>query len=232
MPKKVKNTTFPGLLDLIAPHSCRGCGQLGSALCNRCKKHIICCNFNKCPICKKPINKAHRCKHCHDLPPTFIMGIREGLLSNLIHDYKYYSIRAIGTKLAECLHENIPKEAFPKNSVLVPLPTATNHIRSRGFDHTLLIAKHFAKYRHLKLQKLLLRNKNTVQVGADKSTRLTQASSAYTINNNTELDPTVTYILFDDVWTTGASMMSAVQKLRSAGAKKINILLLSISILG
>ncbi len=231
MSKKVKNTTFPGLLDLVAPHSCRGCGQLGSVLCDHCKKYITCCNFNKCPKCKMPLPKSRICKHCHDLPPTFIMGPREGLLSNLIHDYKYYSIRAMGAKLAECLNESVPKELTPKNSVIIPLPTATNHVRSRGFDHTFLIAKHFAKLRRSKIQKILLRNKNTTQVGSDKKSRLTQANFAYTINNHIKINPNNTYILLDDVWTTGASMSSAVKKLRSAGAQKIIILLLSISIL-
>lgn len=217
-------------LDLIAPHSCRGCGQLGSVLCNRCKKYIACCNFNNCPKCKKSLDASHTCKNCPNLPPTYILGTREGLLAKLIHDYKYHSIRAIGAKLAECLHESI-SDTFPQDSILVPLPTATNHIRSRGFDHTLLIAKHFAKLRKIKVKKLLLRNKNTVQVGSDKKSRLSQAASAYIIKNKTKIDPSSTYILFDDVWTTGASMIAAIQKLRSAGAKKIIILLLSISIL-
>lgn len=230
MPKNVKNTTLPGPLNLIAPHSCRGCGALGEVLCNNCKKYITCCNFNKCPNCKRPLGKSHRCNHCRNLPPIYILGPREGLLKDLIYDYKYNSVRAIGKKLAECMNEALPND-LPEQSIIVPLPTATNHIRARGFDHTLKIAKHFAKLRHLKLQKLLLRNKNTVQVGAGKQSRLTQASSAYYLKEGTKLDPTTTYILFDDVWTTGASMTSAIQKLQKAGAKKIIILLLSISLL-
>jgi predicted amidophosphoribosyltransferase len=39
----------------------------------------------------------------------------------------------------------------------------------------------------------------------------------------------VTYILFDDIWTTGASMKTAIKKLRQAGAIKIIVILLAIS---
>ena len=41
MPNIVKNTTLPSLLDILAPHSCRGCGRIGNVLCNRCKNNII-----------------------------------------------------------------------------------------------------------------------------------------------------------------------------------------------
>ncbi len=95
MLKNVKNTTFPSLLDLIAPHSCRGCGRIGEALCNRCKKYIISQRVNICPKCKAEITaKNGKCKDCKDLPPTFIIGERSGLLGDVIHDYKYESRRA------------------------------------------------------------------------------------------------------------------------------------------
>ena len=231
MPKKVKNTTFPGPLDLIAPHHCRGCRELGTVLCGCCKKHIIKSNiYNNCPKCKNQLNNF-KCPHCHTLPPIYTIGAREGLLADLIHDYKYYSIRAIGVKLAELLHEKLPKN-LPQNTIIIPLPTSTKHIRERGFDHTLRIAKHLAKLnKNLKISPILIRDKNTVQVGTDKKTRRLQAKDAYIINPKIAIDPTATYLLLDDVWTTGASMESAIQKLRTAGAKKIIIALLSISTL-
>lgn len=221
MAKNVKNTTFPGLLDLIAPHSCRGCGRLGTALCDCCKNYIKQC---------KNHNITNKITQKSKFPPIYTIGTREDLLANLIHDYKYYSIRAIGTKLAELMYDNLPSD-LPQNTVIVPLPTSTKHIRERGFDHTLFIAKKLAHLAHFKVQPLLLRNQNTVQVGSDKKTRLAQAKNAYAVNPKISIDPTTTYLLLDDVWTTGASMKSAVKKLRSAGAKKLSVALLAVSTL-
>lgn len=219
MPKKVKNTTLPGLLDLIAPHSCRGCGKLGTVLCDCCKNYIVNSNnYNNRPNIK-------------NLPPFYTIGNREGLLAKLIYDYKYDSTRAIGIKLAELLNRKLPN-TLPPTTYIVPLPTSTKHVRERGFDHTLFVARRLAKInRKLKVSPLLVREKNTVQVGSDKKTRLLQASQAFKVKDNSKIDSNATYLLLDDVWTTGASMLAAVKKLRAAGAKHIIIAELSVSIL-
>ena len=222
----VNNTTFFNLLDLIAPHSCRGCGQLGEVLCERCKKHIILSQNNICPNCKKPTDN-HFCQNCEDFPPIFYIGPRDNLLAKLIHDFKYKSTRTIGFKFADMLNELLPKDL--SNIVIVSLPTSTKHVRERGFDHTLLIAKHLAKLRHWQIKKVLVRSKNTVQVGNDKKTREIQASNAYTVNRRIKIDSSYTYILLDDVWTTGASMKSAIKKLQQAGAKNIIAVLLAVN---
>lgn len=206
----VKNTTLPNLLDLLFPHSCRGCGLIGEVLCECCKNNII--------------------KNRKDFkrPNMYVVSRRNGLLDELIQDYKYQSIRALARPLAELLNQVLPKD-LPKNSIIIPLPTATHHIRSRGFDHTYLLAKQLGKIRGFKVEKILIRNKNTVQVGADKKARLTQAKEAYTINPKVKISPKTTYILLDDVWTTGASITAAKKFLQKAGAKNIKIALLAYS---
>ncbi len=223
----VKNTTFPGLLDLIFPHSCKGCGLIGEPLCERCKNYILKNHSKICPNCKKE-KSSTLCKHCPDLPPIYVVSDRSGLLGSLIHDYKYYSTRALARPLTELLDASLPQN-LPTNSVLVPLPTATHHIRTRGFDHTYKIAKNLAKIRNLTVEKILIRNQNTTQVGSNREKRLSQAKSAYSINPKAKIDGTKTYILLDDVWTTGASVTSALKKLQSAGAKKFIICLLAYS---
>ena len=226
MPNIVKNTTFINLLDLVAPHSCRGCGRLGEPLCDCCKNYLSARSVCLCPICKTK-NKNGKCQKHPDLPPVFNLGKRDGLLDDLVHEYKYNSIRAFAPKLAELISAKIP--ILPENTIIVPLPTATNHIRTRGFDHTLKLARHLAKLKHCKVKSLLIRTKNTVQVGADQKTRLLQAEQAFTINPRITINPDATYLVFDDVWTTGASIKSAIKKLQQAGAKHFIIVLLAVS---
>ena len=216
MLKNVKNTTFVGPLDLVAPHSCRGCGHLGDVLCACCKKYILCSNFYD----NMQIFKG--------LPDVYMVGRREGLLADLVHDYKYHSVRVIGNKLAELICDKLPKN-ISGDVFVVPLPTSTKHIRERGFDHTLFIAKRIARLRGFKVLPVLVHNKNSVQVGSNKKTRQKQAKEAYGINNKIKLDLNATYILFDDVWTTGASMRAAYEKLRELGISNIVIALLAIS---
>ena len=211
----VKNTTFCGLFDLICPHSCRGCGATGKALCECCKNDIILTQLDFCPNCKGPTKNGY-CENCH-LPPIFAVGPREHLLGRLVHDYKYRQVRSLSTGLAEILDQTLP--VFSEPVTIVPLPTIRRHIRERGFDHILLIAKKLARLRGWKVEPIITRVKDTVQVGADKDIRRVQASSAYAVAGPVNKD--ATYLLLDDVWTTGASMKAALKKLQRAGAFKI-----------
>ena len=226
MPNIVKNTTIINVFDLLAPHSCRGCGRIGSVLCNRCKKYIISHRHNYCPICKTA-NQNGFCLHCPNFPRSFIIDERSDLLADLVHSYKYQSIRSLSIPLSEILDTIIP----PLDGVveIVPLPTISRHIRERGFDHTLLIAKHLAKKRHWSVNQLLTRSDNHVQVGSTKKVRLRQARDTYTTKSSCAINPSATYLLLDDVWTTGASMQSAIKKLQEAGANNIVIALLTVS---
>ncbi len=227
MPNIVKITTKFNIFDLLVPHSCRGCGRIGNILCDRCKKNILKSHCNFCPICKTP-NLNGKCKNHPSLPPTFIVDYRHGLLDQLIHEYKYESIRSLARPFAEIINQILP--TMESKVFIVPLPTIAKHIRERGLDHTLLIAKYLAKT-HIswQAQQLLARNQNTIQVGANRKTRLKQADSAYSINPNVKINPTASYLLFDDVWTTGASISAAIKKLRERGAKNIIIALLAVS---
>ncbi|MBQ3464626.1 ComF family protein [Candidatus Saccharibacteria bacterium] len=228
MPIIVKNTTIISPLDLLAPHSCRGCGHIEKPLCDCCKKNITTNHKNYCPNCKTK-NPTGKCKNCKNLPPIFVVAERSSLVGELIHDYKYNSVRALALPLSKILNQVLPE--IPGNVSIVPLPTISKHIRSRAFDHTLLLAKNLKKLRgkNYRVEKLLIRSKNTVQVGTDEKTRIIQATSAYEVAKNAIINPETTYILLDDVWTTGASMKAALKKLRHAGALKIIIAILAVN---
>lgn len=228
MHKNVKNTTFPSLFDLLAPHSCRGCGRLGSVLCGRCKKYIITNHQNICPFCKKQ-KTAEKCQDCPDFPPVYIVGRRDGLIGDLIQDFKYHSTRSLAKPLAEVLDHTLP--TIDGEVRIVPLPTIPRHIRKRGIDHTYLIAKELSQLRgpQYKVDKLIQRKNNTVQVGSDKNTRKAQASKAYQITNPNSISKSMTYFLLDDVWTTGASLTAATNLLKKSGINKIVIAVLALS---
>lgn len=239
----VKNTTKCGLLDLVCPHSCRGCGALGAVLCERCKKHIIQRHEFICPYCKRtfPNNDQRQDKDpesasywnqdlrvCQECASPFLgiwaVGWREGILAKLVSELKYKSVRACSDTLAELLDHAIPAILTPDpkqniKPIIVPLPTIGKHIRERGLDHTWLIAKKLAKRRGWRVQHLLRRKIDTVQVGTNASNRLKQATRAYELAQ--KINPNQPYLLLDDVWTTGASMQAAANLLKEAGAQYI-----------
>lgn len=223
----VKNTTGYGLLDLLCPYTCRGCGCLGAVLCERCKKDLLKTSLRVCPLCQQALAKVekdgamwkdYKCGECETgFDALFVGGWREGVLSRLIKEYKYQAVRAIGDVLVEVLDRAIPE--LPNNTVVVPLPTVGKHVRERGLDHTLILAKKLAHRRGWKCQQLLLRAADTVQVGTKASERMMQAKKAYMTRK--KVDSGVCYLLLDDVWTTGASMLAAAEVMKAAGAKTV-----------
>ncbi len=223
----VKNTTFINPINLVAPHICRGCGRVGSPLCNCCKNNIILNHQNICPNCKSE-NPTGKCPKCTSLPLVYTLADRDTLVGTLIRDLKYSSARAVAQTLPSLADNILP--TILGEVVVVPLPTISGHIREPGFDHTMQIAKNLAKFhRDWSVKPILKRAHNSVQVGATESVRIAQAKKAYRFNSKFQANQSTTYLLIDDVWTTGASMKSAYKILTSAGANKIIILILAIS---
>lgn len=214
----VKITTFSKLLDLFCPCICRGCGRQGSLLCDCCKNYNISPVGNFCPNCFEKVQRI--CPDC-DLPfnGLFVCGWRHQLLGQLVEEFKFDSIQGFSEILAGIMDEKLPP--LIGEIVIIPLPTIAKHIRERGFDHTLLLANELARIRGWQVESVLERAQATVQVGTDRSLRWQQASQAYKIKESAQPSPGKTYLLLDDIWTTGASMISAAELLQKWGASNI-----------
>lgn len=196
MKKRVKITTLDWILDIIFPCYCKGCGKIGFSLC-------LCCIFDNL--------KKNRPFYTNSDPyfrNIFVCGMRTGLLSGIILEYKFLSRRRYSYALSEMLYYTILKYSKEKY-VIVPLPTIPKHIRSRGFDHIMRLACELSAISGFSVCPALARDKTTVQVGSSAERRLKQAKEAYKINPKVTLDLESHYLLLDDVWTTGASMRAA-----------------------
>ena len=138
-------------------------------------------------------------------------------MKDLINIYKYDSVRAASWVLADVVSSKL--SGF--NGILVPLPTIGRHIRERGYDHIKLIVKNTG----LPYEIILRRENNAVQVGASAEKRREQAKTAYIAKY--AANPETEYILFDDVWTTGSSLLAAREVLIKAGAQKVSVAVLA-----
>lgn len=205
------------LFSTVAPHPCCSCVALGSLLCHRCEDNIVNDFFMTCLHCAAP-TPGGVCAH-HRLPylAAWHMGARDGVLRTLIDEYKFRYRREAAGILANIMHRSAP--ALPDNAIIVPIPTHRTHVRERGFDHALLLAKKFARRRRMPVQQLLRRETSTVQRASTKKVRLQQARHAFSVKG--VLDSAPTYVLLDDVVTTGATVNAAARELRQAGAKHV-----------
>ncbi len=205
------------LLQVIAPHYCSGCDKIGYVLCPNCKYDISDEPFSGCIVCGLACQLGICKKCCTSFERAWCVGERREALEDVINRYKFERAKASYRVLADLLDAILPQ--LPADTVIVPVPTVSRHIRERGYDHTLLIAKRLARLRNLKVTTPLFRKNSASQRGASKPVRLKQAKSAFGCKS--KLIPGVTYLLIDDISTTGATLRYAAQTLRDSGAETV-----------
>ncbi len=212
------------LLAFVAPHHCCGCGKSGDLLCPNCKYNITSETKNVCLACERACSGSGLCNTCK-LPYTraWCVGERKDVLQRLIGLYKFERTKTAYQDLAGLLDDTLPQ--LPDNTVLVPIPTTSAHIRERGYDHTLLIARRLGSRRNLPVKSILVRNTNTMQRHATAAARGLQAKKAFRVVE--KVDENANYLIIDDVVTTGATIHYAAKALRDEGAKQIWVAVLA-----
>lgn len=205
------------LMQIIAPHYCYGCAKVGTVLCHECKYDISETSSDACLVCSRPA-RAGICNDCRSTyDRAWYVGDREGALRDLIDAFKFERVASASESLASLLDERLP--VLPDGTIIVPVPTIASHIRQRGYDHTLRIARELARLRSLRVSPLLRHVGSNVQRGKSKRVRLEQAETSY--HCPTSLNPDRTYLLIDDIVTTNATLRSCAAELRRAGARHV-----------
>ena len=207
------------LIAIVAPHHCSGCQKIGSLLCGNCKYDIIAEPFEACISCGGNLaGPTGICGLCTvPYQQAWCVGWRQEYLQQLIGSFKFSNARAAYVPLADLLDAHLP--VLPPNTIIVPIPTVSSHIRERGYDHMMLVARRLGRQRKLPVVSHLQRATTTKQRGADRKQRMDQAKGAF--HCSTRLDPEATYLLLDDVVTTGATLRYAALQLQNAGAQTI-----------
>lgn len=207
------------LLSAIAPHHCCGCGELGAVLCLCCKNNISDEQFARCIVCNIPTKQYNLCsKHTLPYQVAWCVGERDELLASVIDIYKFRRAKAAYRVLAELLNECLPD--ISDDITVTWVPTAPRNIRIRGYDHMELVAKHLAKLRDWPVASTLRRRNNATQHFTKSATERRRQAVGF-FEPKSKLDPEKTYLLIDDIYTTGSTLAAAAKCLREAGASKV-----------
>ena len=139
-----------------------------------------------------------------------------------VHEAKYHgsgrAFRLLSAALADYLRD--ADEGF-RNPVIVPVPLGRARSRERGFNQAEEIAERAAQELGIAADAMILvRTRETAsQVSLPRAARLANMRGAFRAAHPP--DPSRTYILIDDVITTGATLQAAIDALRCAGAVHI-----------
>ncbi len=197
--------TVEWLTSLLAPHLCAGCGAEAQSLCEPCLQQLL---------------SPHSIKlgQGHSFIVVWAGTAYGGLAKEVISGMKFKRQKATARLLGSALHGIVPK--LPPHVVICPVPTAHARIRQRGYDQAVLMAQSFARRRNLVYQEVLLRQKQTRQVGSARQQRFDQLQGAFTVRNPARITG-MPVVLVDDVFTTGATLMAAAETLLKAGALSV-----------
>jgi len=206
------------LLSFVAPHLCCGCGKAGDLLCDNCKYNIISESKNVCLVCEKLCGTTGLCNTCRvPYVRAWCVGQRRDVLQRLIGLYKFERAKSAYKELGDLLIQTISE--LPIDTIIVPVPTARSHVRERGYDHTVLLARYVARQRHLTFAQPLVRVTGTMQRHSSASERNKQAKVAFGVRG--KILKNVPYVLIDDVVTTGATIKYAAQTLLDADVAQV-----------
>lgn len=209
------------IIKYIAPHLCIVCGYEGKIVCDACRLSVFLPLPSACFLCNKVTQSFAVCKNCSKktkLSYVWAFGLYGGVVKKIIHEFKFGEKRAIASVLAELQCENLP---ILRYDLVTFVPTATSHIRSRGFDHAELLAQEVAKQLRLPCRRLLARTTQTRQVGATRRDRIKHMEGAFRLRVHPTVLSGKRILIVDDVVSTGATLMAAGRLLKNSGAKTV-----------
>jgi ComF family protein len=187
----------------------------------------------RCRRCAIPVAAGiDQCGRCLGAPPPLhachAAVSYEFPWSALIANYKFNGqagwVRGFAT-----LMRSAPwvEPALEEADVVVPMPLSAQRLAERGFNQALLLARALAA--HKTDARLLLRVRHTKsQAALDRKERLGNVKGAFAVDPLRAPQLRGKHVaVVDDVMTSGASLFTAAEALRQAGATRVTALVLA-----
>jgi len=212
------------LLDLLFPKKCVSCGSFGEYFCNNCIKRLSFLEQQICPVCERNAigGKTHlRCKRVLSLDGLTSIVDYKNPVKEAIYQLKYKFTKDLANDLVNILFtsKNIISPNF-SDPFLVPIPLHWFRKNWRGFNQTEILGWLISKRLKTRFYPDALKKETATreQVTLKGKERQKNVANIFKANPNVRGKE---ILLFDDVWTTGATLKSAGAQLKRKGAKTV-----------
>ncbi len=234
-------------LDLVYPPSCCGCGQATSqpAFCQHCCATIQAPSSPLCTVCGAPFATSggtdHVCGRCLRRPPAFgraracaIYDAADNVahpLKSVLQRYKYGRDVTLARPLARLLQDRAPLSVGDYDLV-VPVPLHIGRLRWRGFNQSQFLVRALARRAGVRVDALSLQRTRAThpQVQLSDRERQHNVRHAFRVMRPQRMRGRQ-ILLFDDVYTTGATVNECSRALLRAGATRVDVLVLARAVL-
>lgn len=204
------------VLEYIFLPSCGVCGKLGEGyLCKECEKEL-----NKYTINSNDFKQKTDILH--------IFQYKE-LIRKLIIQYKFNNKSYLYKTFCEFIVKNKKAFDFIKSyDIIIPVPMHNRKKALRGYNQSELIAKELAKTAKIKIfTDVLIKTKNNkVQSSLNKQDRKNNVKDVYKLVKKEKIY-NKKVLIFDDIYTTGATIEACKKEILTANVKSVGILTLA-----
>ena len=214
---EVKIEILNQIINLIYPPVCAFCGKIDNDfLCENCKENIE--KIEK--VCQDKYKSKEFDEHIYMFKYT---DIREKILAYKFDDKAYY----YKTFVNVLLNNKKMCEILKSYDIIIPVPIHNKRRKERGYNQTELIAKELAKnINGLEYTDILIKNINTIpQSSLNKEERAKNSQNIYELKKlgKQQIYPK-RVLIFDDIYTTGATANECAKVIRTLRPNKVGIL--------
>lgn len=229
------------VLNFLFPQTCIICGKICKIyICSRCEKRFD--KYKKFNIIdnEKLILDKIGISNINLKQKFYLIGNQKvywermmycfdykNLIRKYMLQYKFFGKSYLSSFFAyEILNNKKLNEIFKSYDIIIPVPMDKIKKSKRGYNQTELITNIISKSGLIESDNTILEKvKNTkTQSTLKKEERKNNIKNAYFVKQNIYGK---NVILFDDIYTTGATINEISKKLKEAGARKIFVLVLA-----
>ncbi len=205
------------LLDLIFPPTCEYCGKIGKYVCDDCYKKVIFLELKK-----------------NEKNDKFFMYKYDGEIRTLLLKYKFrdksYLCSFFAEKICNCYEASVFINQY---DMIIPVPLHKKRLLERGYNQASEVAKRIANEKNkefntlkkIKCETSVLKKCKNIQPQSiqNGSSRKKNVKNAFYVKNAEKIkDKKI--LIFDDIYTTGATANECKRVLIAAGAKQCGIM--------
>lgn len=216
----------------LSPIVCMSCHKRGHFICENCYTRLPFISPSlACRNCASPYGwlSCTACDEPWELTQTSSVLELSPLVRRMITDFKDRGELRLAVVIAALLSSYVMQlldeddasaraHAFLHPDCVCFVPATASAYRRRGFDHMELVAKNFCAYTRLPFADIALRPQAADQRKLSRTARLANLSGSISILRDCS---GLSFLILDDVITTGASIRELASALRARGAREV-----------
>lgn len=216
----------------LSPIVCMSCHKRGHFICENCYTRLPFISPSlACRNCASPYGwlSCTACDEPWELTQTSSVLELSPLVRRMITDFKDRGELRLAVVIAALLSSYVMQlldeddasaraHAFLHPDCVCFVPATSSAYRRRGFDHMELVAKNFCAYTRLPFADIALRPQAADQRKLSRTARLANLSGSISILKDCS---GLSFLILDDVITTGASIRELASALRARGAREV-----------